>query len=225
MRNLVEDKNLRNKRYVFQDRAAAGRKLSQRLLDFHHPDVLVLAIPSGGVPVAVEMRKGWPFQFDLLIVRKVQIPWDTEAGFGAVNLDGEVILNEELLRSLRLSQDVIEGQIERTKEILKKRNQIFRGGRDFPPIKNRIVILVDDGLASGYSMIAAIQFAKKRDPSKIVVAVPTGSHGTLLRISPLADALYCPNVRESFPFAVAEAYTNWYDLSDKEVLGLLDLSQ
>jgi len=225
MRNLVEDKSLRNKRYVFQDRAAAGRKLSQMLLDFHHLDVLVLAIPSGGVPVAVEMRKGWPFQFDLLIVRKVQIPWDTEAGFGAVNLDGEVILNEELLRSLRLSQDVIEAQIERTKEILKKRNQIFRGGRDFPPIKNRIVILVDDGLASGYSMMAAIQFIKKRDPSKIVVAVPTGSHGTLLRISPLADALYCPNVRESLPFAVAEGYTNWYDLSDKEVLGLLDLSQ
>jgi predicted phosphoribosyltransferase len=157
MRNLVEDRNLRNKRYVFENRAAAGRKLSQMLLDFHHSDVVVLAIPSGDVPVAIEMRKGWPFQFDLLIVRKVQIPWDTEAGFGAVNLDGEVILNEELLRSLRLPQDLIEAQIERTKEILKKRDQVFRRGRDFPPIKSRIVILVDDGLASGYSMIAAIQ--------------------------------------------------------------------
>jgi putative phosphoribosyl transferase len=225
MSNLVEDRTLRNKRYVFENRAAAGRKLSQMLLDFHHSDVVVLAIPSGGVPVAIEMRKGWPFQFDLLIVRKVQIPWDTEAGFGAVNLDGEVILNEELLRSLRLSQDLIEAQIERTKEILKKRDQIFRRGRDFPPIKSRIVILVDDGLASGYSMIAAIQFVKKRDPSKIVVGVPTGSYGTLLKISPLADALYCLNVREGFPFAVAEAYSNWYDLSDEEVLGLLDFSQ
>ena len=224
MRNLVEDRNLRNKRYVFEDRAAAGRKLSQMLLDFHQSDVFVLAIPSGGVPVAIEMRKDWPFQFDLLIVRKVQIPWNTEAGFGAVNLDGEVILNEELLRSLRLPQDVIEAQIERTKEVLKKRNQIFRRGRDFFPVQDRIVILVDDGLASGYSMIAAIQFVKKRDPSKIVVAVPTGSCGTLLKISPLVDALYCPNVREGSRFAVAEAYSNWYDMSDKEVLGLLDLS-
>jgi putative phosphoribosyl transferase len=225
MRNLVEDRNLRNKRYVFENRAAAGRKLSQMLLDFHQSDVFVLAIPSGGVPVAIEMRKEWPFQFDLLIVRKVQIPWDTEAGFGAVNLDGEVILNEELLRSLRLSQDVIEAQIERTKEVLKKRDQIFRRGRDFLPVKDRIVILVDDGLASGYSMIAAIQFVKKRDPSKIVVAVPTGSYGTLLKISPLADALFCPNVREGSRFAVAEAYSNWYDLGDKEVLGLLNPSQ
>lgn len=225
MRNLVEDRNLRNKRYVFENRAAAGRKLSQMLLDFHQSDVFVLAIPSGGVPVAIEMRKEWPFQFDLLIVRKVQIPWDTEAGFGAVNLDGEVILNEELLRSLRLSQDVIEAQIERTKEVLKKRDQIFRRGRDFLPVKDRIVILVDDGLASGYSMIAAIQFVKKRDPSKIVVAVPTGSYGTLLKISPLADALFCPNVREGSRFAVAEAYSNWYDLGDKEVLGLLTPSQ
>jgi len=225
MRNLVEDRNLRNKGYVFENRAAAGRKLSQMLFDFHHSDLVVLAIPSGGVPVAIEMRKGWPFQFDLLIVRKVQIPRNTEAGFGAINLDGEVILNEELLRSLNLPQDVIKAQIERTKEILKKRNQVFRRGRDFPPIKNKIVILVDDGLASGYSMIAAIHFVKKRDPSKIVVAVPTGSYGTLLKISPLVDALFCSNVRKGFPFAVAQAYSNWYDLSDEEVLGLLDLCQ
>ena len=225
MRNLVEDKNLRNKRYVFQDRAAAGRKLSQRLLDFHHPDVLVLAIPSGGVPVAVEMRKGWPFQFDLLIVRKVQIPWDTEAGFGAVNLDGEVILDEELLRSLKLPQDIIYAQIEKTKEVLKKRDQMFRKRRDFPPIKNRIVILVDDGLASGYSMIAAIHYVKRRDPSKILVGVPTGSYSILSRVYPFVDTLYCVNVREGSSFAVAEAYRDWYDLSDEEVLGMLDLSQ
>jgi len=225
MRNLVEDESLRNKRFVFENRAAAGRKLFQILSDFHQTDPVVLAIPSGGVPVAIAMRKDWPFEFDLLIVRKIQIPWNTEAGFGAVNLDGEVILNEELLRSLRLPQNVIEAQIKKTKDILKKRDQTFRRGRDFPPIKNRIVILVDDGLASGYSMIAAIHFVKKRDPSKILVGVPTGSYSTLLRISPLVDSLYCVNVREGSSFAVAEAYKNWYDLSDEEVLRLLDLSQ
>ncbi len=225
MRNLVEDESLRNKRFIFENRAAAGRELFQILSDFHRLDPAVFAIPSGGVPVAIAMRKDWPFEFDLLIVRKIQIPWNTEAGFGAVNLDGEVILNEELLRSLRLPQDIVHAQIEKTKEILKKRDQTFRKGRGFLPIKNRIVILVDDGLASGYSMIAAIHFVKKRDPSKILVAVPTGSYSTLSRISPLVDTLYCVNVREGSSFAVAEAYRNWYDLSDEEVLSLLGLSQ
>jgi predicted phosphoribosyltransferase len=225
MGNLVEDENLRNKRFVFENRTVAGRKLFQILSDFHHTDPVVLAIPSGGVPVAIAMRKDWSFEFDLLIVRKIQIPWNTEAGFGAVNLDGKVILNEELLRSLKLPQDIIYAQIEKTKEVLKKRDQMFRKRRDFPPIKNRIVILVDDGLASGYSMIAAIHYVKRRDPSKILVGVPTGSYSTLSRVSPFVDTLYCVNVREGSSFAVAEAYRDWYDLSDEEVLGMLDLSQ
>jgi len=222
MRNLIEDRRLHNRESVFQDRTDAGAKLAQLLLPLKGSDAEVFAIPSGGVPVAMEIHKAHGFPFDLLVVRKVQIPWSTEAGFGAINLDGEVILNEELVDSLGLPQEVMEAQIEKTREILRKRDALFRKGSPFPAIKNKTAILVDDGLASGYSMVAAIRFVRKRDPLQVIVAVPTGSSGALGRISPLVDALYCLNVREGYPFAVADAYRNWYDLSDEEVLKLLN---
>ena len=222
MKNLVEDRKLRNRRFVFQDRADAGRKLSLLLADFQDTEALLLAIPSGGVPVGIEIQKRWGFPFDLLIVRKVQIPWDTEAGFGAVNLDGETVLNEELLRTVKLSKEVIAAQIAKTRDLLKQRDALFREGRIFPDLRNKAALLVDDGLASGYSMMAGIQFVRRRDPSKIIIAVPTASYDTLVRISPLVDALYCLNVREGYPYAVAEAYRAWHDLDDDEVLKLLD---
>jgi putative phosphoribosyl transferase len=222
MKNLHEDQQLRNRRHVFKDRSDAGRKLSLLLSGLKPRDAVILAIPSGGVPVALEMNRKWGTPFDLLIVRKAQIPWNTEAGFGAVNLDGDVVLNEELVHSIGLSEEVILAQIEKTKEILKKRDALFRKGKAFPDLKDKMAVLVDDGLASGYSMIAGIRFVRKRNPSKITVATPTASHNTLVRISPLVDTLYCLNVREGYPFAVAEAYRSWYDLDDEEVLGLLD---
>jgi putative phosphoribosyl transferase len=205
MAEIIEDKNLRNKTFVFQDREDAGRKLSEFLLDYKGTDSIVLAIPAGGVAVAKEIKDALSVSLDLLIVRKIQIPWNPEAGFGAINLDGYVIFNEDLLRHLSLPERVITSQVEKTRETLKKRNLLFRGGKDFPSLKDKTVILVDDGLASGYTMIAAIEFAKKRNPSKIVVAVPTGSHKTVKKISPFVDVLYCLNIREDYPYAVAEA--------------------
>jgi predicted phosphoribosyltransferase len=222
MKNLLEDKTLRNRAFVFENRVDAGRQLSLLLSEFKSANAIVLAIPAGGVPVGIEIKKRWGFPFDLLIVRKVQIPWNTEAGFGAVNLDGEKVLNEELLHSLRLSEDVILAQIEKTREILKSREAMFRRGKPFPDLKHKVAILVDDGLASGFSMMSGIHFVKKRDPSKIVIATPTASYNTLLRISPLVDSLFCLNVREGYPYAVAEAYRSWHDLDEKEVLELLD---
>jgi len=224
MGEIVEDKNLRNKVFVFEDRSDAGRRLSEFLKDYRGSDSVVLAIPSGGVPVAREIKNALSLYLDLLVVRKIQIPWNPEAGFGAVNLDGDVIFNEELLRSLHLPESVINAQIEKTKETLRKRDELFRKGRAFPSLSNKMAILVDDGLASGYTMIAATDFVKKRNPSKIVIAVPTGSYRTVKRISPLVDALYCLNIREGFPYAVAEAYRNWYDLSDEGVLRIIEES-
>lgn len=221
MAEIVEDKNLRNKVFVFEDRVDAGNKLSESLSIYQGTDAIVLAIPSGGVPVGKEIKDALSIDLDLLIVRKIQIPWNPEAGFGAVNLDGYVIFNEPLLHSLELPENIINAQVEKTKEILMKRDELFRKGRPFPSLKNKTAILVDDGLASGYTMIAAIDFIKKRNPSKTVVAVPTGSYTTISKISPLVDYLYCLNIREGFPYAVADAYRNWYDLSDEEVLKII----
>ncbi len=221
MANIIEDKNLRNKTFVFQDRADAGRRLSDFLSDCKDSNSIVLAIPAGGVAVGKEIRDALSLQLDLLIVRKIQVPWNPEAGFGAINLDGYVVFNEEILRHLDLPERVINSQIEKTKETLKKRNELFRKGKLFPFLENKTAILVDDGLASGYTMIAGIEYVKKHNPLKIVIAVPTGSYRTVRKIAPLIDALYCLNIREGYPYAVAEAFRNWYDLSDEEVLRII----
>jgi predicted phosphoribosyltransferase len=221
MAEIIEDKSLRDKIFVFQDREDAGRRLSAFLLDYKGTDSIVLAIPAGGVAVAKEIKDALSLPLDLLIVRKIQIPWNPEAGFGAINLDGYVIYNEDLLRYLNLPERVIASQVEKTRETLGKRNLLFRQGGDFPSLKDKTVILADDGLASGYTMVAAIEYTKKRNPSKIVIAVPTGSRKTVKKISSFVDVLYCLNIREDYPYAVAEAYRNWYDVSDEEVLRIM----
>jgi predicted phosphoribosyltransferase len=218
---LIEDETLRNKVSVFEDREDAGGKLASSLIRFSSANTIVLAIPSGGVPVGKVVQRHLGCDFDLLIVRKVQIPWNTEAGFGAVNLDGDVLFNEGLLGVLGLPDEDISRQVAITQEILEKRNSLFRQDNPFPSLQDRSVILVDDGLASGFTMLAALEFVKKRDPGEVIVAVPTGSFETVQKVMKRVDRVYCLNVREKFPFAVASAYRNWYDLSDTEVINLV----
>ena len=196
--------------------------LAKSLSGYKDTGNIVLAIPSGGVSVAVEIARALMLFLDVVIVRKIQLPFNTEAGFGAVKPDGKAIFNEELLRRIDLSEEEIERQIHKTKDIIKRRNEIFRKGQNFPSIKNRTVIIVDDGLATGYTMLAAIDFVKRQEPQKIVVAVPTGSKETVDTILTHVDELLCLNVRGGYTFAVAEAYENWYDLEDEEVISILN---
>jgi predicted phosphoribosyltransferase len=218
---LITEKTYMNRVHVFKDRCDAGRQLGQKLIDFGDTDAIVLGIPSGGIPVAAEIANLLNLRMDLVLVRKIQIPWNTEAGFGSANLDGEVIFNEALLNKLGLSEDEIHQQIQKTRDILERRNRLFRGGRPFPELKNKTVILTDDGLASGYTMLAALRFIQKRAPVRTVVAVPTGSQKTVDLILKYADELFCLNIMTGFSFAVADAYMDWYDLSDEEVISLL----
>ncbi len=218
MGELFEDKSLRDKSYVFRDRSEAGSLLAERLLEIPLPEAIILAIPAGGIPVALEIARKLHLPLDLMIVRKVQIPGNPEAGFGAMGPDGEVIFNEPLLRRLRLTQDDIEKQVARARQIVEERNRVFRGGRPFPDVRDRTTVLVDDGLASGYTMTEAVRFLQKRKAARILIAVPTASEESVNRLSPLVDEIYCLNVRTLYPFAVAEAYENWYDLEDQEVL-------
>ncbi|GBE01649.1 putative phosphoribosyl transferase/MT0597 [bacterium BMS3Abin08] len=221
MQRLIEDISLRDKVYVFKDRKEAGRLLARRLSAYKGTDGIVLGIPSGGVPVAAEIAKALGFPLDLIIVRKVQIPFNPEAGFGAVGPDGKALLNSELLSRLDLSEEEVEQQIQKTRDVIKRRDELFRGGSPLPSIKNRVVIIVDDGLASGYTMHSAIDFIRRGEPGKIVVAVPTAPKRTVDLILPQVDELVCLNVRSGFSFAVADAYENWYDLKDAEVISIL----
>jgi predicted phosphoribosyltransferase len=221
MGRLFEDQDLKDKTAVFLDRYEAGKRLSQSMMEYQGTDALVLAIPSGGVPVGIEICESLSLDFDLMIVRKIQIPWNTEAGFGAVNLDGNVILNRDLVLSLHLTEEEVQAQIEKTVATLRKRERLFRKGRALPDLHDRITILVDDGLASGYTMLSALAFVRKRNPSKVIIAVPTGSYGTVQRLLPAVDRIYCLNVRSGYPYAVADAYREWYDLNDDEVLRMI----
>jgi putative phosphoribosyl transferase len=144
-------------------------------------------------------------------------PWNPEAGYGAVAPDGSVVLNEALVQQLGLSGDDIKQHASLVLEEIQRRTQKFLGDRPFPDLDSRLVILTDDGLASGFTMLAALRAVKEKHPSKVIVAVPTAPLSTINRILPEIDELICLNVRDSRIFAVADAYRKWYDLTDQEV--------
>ena len=219
---ITEDPNLRDRSFVFQDRVEAGRLLAENLRDYSNKEnVLLFAIPNGGVPVGNAVSQRLNIPLDVLIVRKVKIPWNTEAGFGAIVWDGETILNEELVERLGLTEQEIDDSIMETKRTIKDRLKKFRGNTPMPALEGKVVILIDDGLASGFTMMAAARFVRKRNPEKIVVAVPTASPSALELLSLEVDEIVCLNIRTKESFAVAEAYKNWFDLTDEEAVNII----
>lgn len=222
MAKIIEETKLRDKKSVFRDRFHAGELLAQKLAPYiSGSNPIVLAIPSGGVPVGSVIAKKLGLTMDMIIVRKIPVPFNPEAGFGSVSWDGDVMLNERLVRQLQLSGAEVESAIEKVKLELNRRVQRFRGTRPFPELKGRTVIIVDDGLASGYTMLSAISSIKKYYPGKIIIAVPTASKSTVDFISPHIDELFCLNIRDTVVFAVADAYKEWHDLTEQEVIEII----
>lgn len=223
--NVIEELTYRDRELVFKDRLHAGELLADKLRrHVADGDVQLLAVPAGGVPVGYVIAETLNIPLDVVIVRKIQIPWNTEAGFGAVSWDGRVLLNELLVKQLRLSREVVDQCISRTREMVYERVRKFRGGRPFPDLSGKTAILVDDGLASGFTMLAATECVKTQHPRKVVIAVPTASASAVEVLAANVDELVCPNVRSGPVFAVADAYEKWYDLSDDEVLEFLKRS-
>jgi putative phosphoribosyl transferase len=209
MGKLLDDPVLKNRTYVFADRAAAGKRLAGMLRDYQGKPLRLFAIPAGGVPVAAEIARAFKVPLDLVIVRKIQLPWTTEAGFGALDPDGTPLFNEMLLSRMPLTPEQIAAQVAKTEANLKEREEHLRGGRPYPDLAGATTIIVDDGLASGYTMQAAVGFLKRKNAGSLIVAVPTALDRT-------AHAL-----RGGLSFAVAEAYENWYDVEQDEVLEVL----
>ncbi|MFW6178475.1 MAG: phosphoribosyltransferase, partial [Desulfohalobiaceae bacterium] len=158
-KNLRAKKELRNRSMVFRDRFAGGDVLADMLGSDYAglQEGLILAIPAGGVPVGLRLQQGLGLPLDLIVIRKIQIPGNTEAGFGALSQTGETLLNQELINRLGLSRDEIVTQTEKTRQELERKDKLFRQGRPFPELKGKKVILTDDGLASGFSMLAAVR--------------------------------------------------------------------
>ena len=224
---LIEDSAYRDRVFVFQDRKQAGRLLSKKLVNYadNKEKLILLALPAGGVPVAYAVAKELCVRLSVMVVRKIQIPWNTEAGFGAVAWDGEVVLNEPLVEQLGLTDEEIQESLLKTNESIQERLRKFTVNKPMPNLKDKIVILVDDGLASGFTMLAAARSVKKGKPEKIVVAIPTASVNAISLLESEVDEIVCLNVRTGSSFAVADAYKNWYDLTDEEVIGILEKAQ
>ncbi|HNX17525.1 MAG TPA: phosphoribosyltransferase family protein [Methanoregula sp.] len=222
MGDIIDNPILSERRFVFSDRHDAGRKLGEfvkTLPGLYDP--VVLAIPAGGVPVGREVATLLGAPLFLAIVRKIQIPGDTESGFGAVTWDGKVLINENLRAALGLSRQEVERAVANTSENVSARVARYAGEQKFPSLSGKTVIITDDGLASGYTMLAAVQSIYDKGPAQIIVAVPTASASAVRLVAGSADLLVCLNIRSSRRFAVAEAYEQWYDLDDREVLSEL----
>jgi len=218
---LIEDPALRGKKDVFASREEAGTLLELRLRDLVTREGIVLAIPSGGVPVACSIAREMGLPLDVVVVRKIQIPGNAEAGFGAVGPNGEVYLHDRIVEDLRLTAKEINQQVDKARDVLKKREALFRRKATFPSLKGRQVILVDDGLATGYTMLAAVDFVRQLEARQVLVAVPTASQRTVAFLLPEVDVLVCLNVRSGPIFAVADAYQDWHDLDEREAASLL----
>lgn len=182
----------------------------------------MLAVPRGGVPVGYEVAKSLGFPLDILPVRKVAIPWNPEAGFAAVAPGDILILNEDLTPSLGLTERQIKTLADETLAEVGRRIEVYREGRPAPDLRGKMVILVDDGLASGITMLAGVSMVKKESPEKVVVASPVASGTAVAKIKPEVDRLVVLYTHPpGLSFAVASFYDEWYDLTDEEVKGFL----
>jgi putative phosphoribosyl transferase len=206
---------------VFRDRLQAGKILAGMLDSFATTEATVLAIPSGGVPVAKGIAEHLRLALDVLVVSKITLPWNTEAGYGAVAFDGTVRLNEKLLPHLALKEQEIQQGIEKTFGKVSSRVKRLRGERAFPDLSNQPVVVVDDGLASGFTLLVGVEALRKIGASQIIVAVPTGHWDSVQMMARRVEAVYCANIRKGWSFAVADAYQRWSDVSDEEVVELM----
>ena len=218
---IFDLRELRNRTHVFLDRGAAGKVLASMLGSYRKSDAILLAIPAGGLAVAVAIAKELNLALDVAVVSKITLPWNTEAGYGAVAFDGTIMLNEELLPRLHLTSEEIEEGVRKTEQKVYRRMKKLRGDQPMPHLQ-RPTILVDDGLASGFTLRTAIEALRKAGSRQIVLAIPTAHEESLQAVAERVNAVYCPNIRGGPVFAVADAYEHWRDLDEEEVVSLLE---
>lgn len=220
--NVVDEPALRDKTSIFKDRLHAARLLTQKLQPYtNDPDAIVLAIPAGGIPVGYVIATKLSVAFDVIVVRKVQLPWDPEAGFGAVAWKGAALLNDAMIEQIGLSETEVEQAVSKARDNVQERERKFRKNQPLPDLQNKKVMLADDGLATGFTMLAAVKAVKKEKPKEIIIAVPTASMGAIELLSKEVNQLVALNIRSEPVYAVADAYREWHDVSDQEALEFL----
>jgi predicted phosphoribosyltransferase len=212
---------LREREGVFDDRRDAGRVLADLLGGAELEQPLVLAVPAGGVPVAVAMADRLDWSLDVAVVSKITLPHNTEVGCGAIAFDGTFELNEPLIDRAGLGEAALERRIVETRRKVRRRAQELRAGRGPMQLAGRDVVLVDDGLASGFTMMVAVRAVRRFEPAGVSVAVPTSPTRSASLLLEYADRVWCANLRSTPRFAVAAAYRRWRDVSEQEAVELL----
>jgi putative phosphoribosyl transferase len=206
---------------VFEDREDAGRQLAARLSHYAgRKDVVVLALPRGGVPVGYEVARALDAPFDLLMVRKLGLPGQEELAMGAIASGGVRVLNDELVRMAGVPPIVIERIANEEKRELERREREYRGDRAPLEVEGRTVILVDDGVATGSTLRAAVAALRSRNPARIVVAVPTAAFSACEKLAEVADEVVCLTTPEPF-FAISLSYRSFPQLTDDDVRRVL----
>lgn len=202
---------------LFQDRIDAGEKLARKLVQYTgRKDVIVLALPRGGVPVGFEAAKALNAPMDIFPVRKLGAPGQEELAMGAIAPGDVRVLNKEVIRYGDISDEVIEQAVKKENRELKRRLLEYRGDRPFPDLRERCVILVDDGLATGASMRAAVKAVKRMEPARVVVAVPTAAPETCAEFESEVDEIVCVETPRPFG-AVGACYEDFSQITDQEV--------
>lgn len=206
---------------IFLDRKDAGEKLTDSLEKFKDEDVIVLAVPRGGLEIAYDTVKKFGFKWDLIIPRKIGAPHNKEFAIGAVAVDGSYFINNHYVKMLGISQEYIEKEVlEQTKEI-KRRMKEYRGKDTFPEVKDKTVIIIDDGIATGFTILAVIKSVKKQGAKKIILAIPVGPMEVIEEFKELVDEVICIYIPEQF-YAVGSYYTDFKQVTDEEVFKIMN---
>ncbi len=203
---------------IFESRYDAGNQLATRLTEYKGKSTIVLAIPNGGVLVALGVALALEADLNLVISRKIPLPLSPEGGFGAVTDDGTIILNDDMVKKAGLSQTQINYQVNRVRADIRQRSLVYR--REIPPaqLNGKTVIIVDDGLASGYTMMAAVESLRHSRPGSLIVAVPVASATALPQVEKIADKVITCVDGFAAEFYVSDFFRYWHDPGDDEVI-------
>lgn len=210
---------------LFQDRQEAGRRIAKKLENWHDSGAVILAIPRGGVPVAATAAHRLQLPWGIVLVRKLPIPWNPEAGFGAVASDGSLVLNESMVQGMMMKRSQVDEVAESVRRQLTERAEFLESRRPAIDPTGKTIVLIDDGLASGYTMLAAIKSARQRGAAKVIAAAPVASRSAAAMVEDAADECVFDILSPAVPFAVADFYLDWRDLTDEDLVPWLDGSK
>lgn len=205
---------------LFRDRTDAGAVVAERLAAYHGSDALVLGIPRGGVVVAAEVARRLALELDIAVARKLGAPGMEELALGAITPDGVRYVDEALVHTLDVSEEYLEAVATAQAREAQRRQRLLRGDRPAPRVTNRVVIVVDDGLATGSTMRATVRALRPKDPARIIVAVPVGSREACARLAEDADEVICPYTPEDF-MAISIFYERFEAVEDEEARRIL----